>query len=409
METTGTEVAANTATAASEATGGVATLTREAHQAAMADYLVAGEARAAALGNRGPLRRDAAGKLHPDIVASYWQHGFYVFEGVIDPREVEELRAGVGEMIERAPVRKGAELDRQGRPALGRDFAVEPYLLVKPLTDPWGATDALNGRHPTKMAEPVPDINAPENVVFLMFGMCQAIPAALRLYGHPSLMTIAEAINGADFVPYNDAIFVKEPGLGGSVSWHQDGVTHWDNPNWDEGIHGFNFQVQLYRTTAANALWVVPGSHKVGRIDIKALVAANGSDRLADAVPLLCQPGDVTVVNRQCLHGSFANTSPDPRVSITFGFHRRSSVLGVAGLLSLKAIGNGQAGVVYDEDRVFARSAVIQVAIDARRQHVPDETPYAYQPFAGLEDDFRFGDETFERVIRDYNTRDLSI
>jgi len=36
--------------------------------------------------------------------------------------------------------------------------------------------------------------------------------------------------------------------------------------------------------------------------------------------------GDVTAVNRQTLHGSFANSSPDMRISITFGFHRRRAV-----------------------------------------------------------------------------------
>ena len=52
---------------------------------------------------------------------------------------------------------------------------------------------------------------------------------------------------------------------------------------------------------------------------------------------------------------------------------------------------------------------MIAVAIDARRQQRPDETPFRYQPFVGLEDDFRFDDDTFERVIRDYNTKDLAI
>jgi hypothetical protein len=322
---------------------------------------------------------------------------------------VTELRAGAADMLERAPVRKGADVDAQGRPALGRDYAVKPYLFIKPLSDPWGGTDALNGRHQVKMTEAVPDAGAPDDVVYLMFGMCQAMPAALRLYGHPTLLAIAEAVNGPDFVPYNDAIFVKQPGVGGSVAWHQDGVTHWDSPDWDPGIHGFNFQAQLYPTTAANALWVVPGTHRTGRADIRALVAANGgSDRLPDAVPLLCQAGDVTIANRQIVHGSFANTSPDIRVSITFGFHRRASVLGVRGLLNLRALGTPPSEP-YDEQRVFDRSAVIQVAVDARHQHFPDEEPYRYQPFAGLEDDFRFGEETFERVIRDYNTRDLAI
>ena len=95
------------------------------------------------------------------------------------------------------------------------------------------------------------------------------------------------------------------------------------------------FKVQLYRCTPANCLWVVPGSHKLGRQDIPKMIAENaGSDRLPTAVPLFCEPGGwVTLVNRQMLHGSFANTSPDQRVSLTFGFHRRASVIGQRGAL----------------------------------------------------------------------------
>jgi Phytanoyl-CoA dioxygenase (PhyH) len=386
-------------------------MSREDYAAAMAAYVGNGEERARALGNRGPVRFDPDGALHPDILAAYWEHGFYVFEGVVGAEELAELRVEANDMIERAPVCKGAEVDAQGRPALGRDYAIEPYLLIKPLSDPWGGTSALGGRHQEKMDEPVPDGDAPASVPYLMFGMCQALPSALRLYGHPHLLAIAAAINGTDFVPYNDAIFVKQPGLGGSVAWHQDGVTHWDSPQWDEGIHGFNFQAQLYPTTGANALWVVPGTHKQGRIDIRAKVADNGaSTMLTDAIPLLCSAGDVTVVNRQTLHGSFANTSADSRVSITFGFHRRSAVLGVAGRLSIK--GDDQewrSGPVYDEQRLFERSAVIAVAIDARHQRFPSEAPFRYQPFVKLEDEFRFDDANFDRWIKDYNTRDLAI
>ena len=66
-------------------------------------------------------------------------------------------------------------------------------------------------------------------------------------------------------------------------------------------------------------------------------------------------------------------------------------------------------GVRYDEERVFKRSALIAVPIDARAQHRPDEPRYRYEPFAGLEDDFRLGDEIFERVVQDYNLNDLAI
>jgi hypothetical protein len=370
----------------------------------MASYFSDGVERARAIGNRGPVRLDAAGKLHGDILEAYRQQGFYVFEDVVGDDEIAALRVEIDRLLERAPVGRGAKVDASGRPAFGQEFAKTPYSFIKPLSDPWGGTDVLGGRHQVQMTQPEPESGAPSEVVNLMGGMCQTMQSGLRLYGHPVLLTIAEAINGPDFVPFNDAIFVKQAGLGGSVAWHQDGVTHWDSPRWDQDIHGFNFQVQLYRTTAANSLWVMPGTHKQGRVDIRARVAANGGrDHLPGAIPLTCKAGDVTVVNRQLLHCSFANTSPDIRVSMTFGFHRRTSVLGAHGGLTQKDV------EIFDEQRVFDRSGVIAVAIDARQQHYPDEGRYVYQPFAGLEDDFRFSDETWERVIRDYNLKDLSI
>jgi hypothetical protein len=378
-------------------------LTAAQHAAEMADYVEAGRKRALSLGNRGPLLLTDEGALHPDILAAYWQHGFYVFEGVIDPEELRELRAGIDQMLERAPVSPDAQVDAAGRPPLLAGSTRNTYLWVRPLADPVGGTEANGGRHPAKMSEPIPDGEAPEQVIYMMFNMCEAMDAGLRVYGHPQLLKVAEAINGSDFVPYNDAIFVKPPNLGGSVAWHQDGLTHWDSPDWDEGIHGFNFQVQLYRCTPANCLWVVPGTHKLGRIDIKALVQANGgSERLLDAVPLFCEAGGVTIVNRQALHCSFANTSPDLRISLTFGFHRRASVLGQRGVLVASA------DDVYDDARIFERSAVIATAIDARRQYYPNEESFTYQPFVGLEADYRWNEAGRAR-LKDYSTRDLGI
>ena len=376
----------------------------EAHAAALADYVEQGERRARAIGNRGALRYGDDGRLHADILDAYWQQGFYVFEDVIGAEELQCLRADLDDVLARAPVQAGSAVDAQGRPALGREFARDPYTFIKPLSDPWGGTELLGGRHAKQMIQPRPAADAPNAVPFILSGMCQIMPSGLRLYGHPGLLRIAAAINGDDFVPYNDAIFIKQARLGGAVAWHQDGVTHWDNPQWDEGIHGFNFQVQLYDCTPGNCLWVVPGTHKQGRIDIKALIAANDeSEQLPDAVPLACSAGSVTVANRQILHASFPNTTTHPRMSLTFGFHRRRSVLGARGALSQSA------DEVYDEARIFERSKVVQVAIDARAQRYPHETRYVYEPFAGLEDDYRWDDTAFERFIRDYNLNDLSI
>ncbi len=377
-------------------------LSADAHAKAMADYILAGTRRAYELGNRGPIRFNDDGSLHADIVEAYWRCGFYVFEGVVGEEELEDLATDLESVLGRAPHEKGAEVDSKGRPALGTELAQRTFLFARPLSDPVGGTSKNSGRHPSKMAEPEPPEDAPEHVPYMVFGTLQIMDSCLRLYGHPQLLTVAEAINGPDFTPFNEAIFIKEPGLGASVAWHQDGVTHWQSPDWDQGIHGFNFMVQVYGSTAGNGVWVIPGSHKQGKLDIKAMVDANGSDRLPDAVPLVCDPGDAFMCNRQTLHGSFANTSPDRRVTVNFGFHRRSSVLGVRGGLVSEP-------VVYTEERIHERSRMIAIAIDARQQRFPSEPRYFYQPLAGEEDANRWNDVARQTVVRDYNLRDLGI
>lgn len=369
---------------------------------AMRAYRRDGEERALALGNRGPLVVDDDGHVDPAILDAYEEHGFYVFEGLLDHEELDDIEQDLIDILEHAPVTKGATVDRHGRPALGADLEANTFNWAKPLADPYGGTNAGNGRHPAKMYEPTAPNGAPEHVVNVILGSLQFSPACLRVYGHPDLLAFTAAVNGDDFVPFNEALWVKHPGLGGSVAWHQDGWTHWDNPDLDSGSHGFNFMAQLYGCTPANGLWVVPGSHRRGKADIKAMVDAAGSDRLPDAVPLVCGPGDVAVTNRQAIHGSFANTSPDPRVTVNFGFHRRRSVLGVEG----GGIHNPVA--VYDEERLHERSKVIMYGIDARAQRYPHERRFTYRPFAGQEDDYRWSPAVLNE-LKDYNLLDLGI
>jgi hypothetical protein len=371
-------------------------------EAAMVRYRADGESRARRLGNRGPIRFDAAGRLDPAILAAYARCGFYIFEGVLGDDELADIERDVAEMLDRAPVEPKAAVDRHGRPALGADCRAPNWSWVKPLSDPLGGTSAANGRHPAKMYEPPPPVDAPARVIQLILGSLQFSDACLRVYGHPGLLGVAAAINGPDFTPFNEAVWIKQAGLGGSVAWHQDGWTHWDSPELDDGTHGFNFMAQLYGCTAANGLWVVPGSHRVGKVDIASWLEAAGSDRLPEAVPLVCQPGDVAICNRQAVHGSFANTSPDVRVTINFGFHRRRSVLGV------QSGGVHNAVAVYDEDRIRERSKLIMYAIDARRQRFPKEAPFVYAPFAGQEAMYRFTPDA-KASLKDYNLLDLGI
>ena len=149
-------------------------------------------------------------------------------------------------------------------------------------------------------------------------------------------------------------------------------------------------------------MWVVPGSHKRGKIDIAKMAAEAGTERLPDAVPIICAPGDVAMTNRQALHGSFANTSKDWRVTVNFGFHRRKSVLGV------KAGGIHNKVATYDAERIRQRARLIGYGIEARRRRFPDETPFAYRPHVEAGEHYTWN-EAAKAEIKDYNLLDLSI
>lgn len=370
------------------------------HETAMARYRDDGTRRALALDNRGPIRFDSSGRLDPAILDAYSRYGFYVFESVIEPSELRDIERDVVDMLARAPVTRGAPLDRNGRPALGTDCRAVNVVWVEPLADPLGGTAHAHGRHPAKMFEPTAPDAAPDYVVQQILGPLQFSDACLRVSGHPELLAIAETINGADMTPFHESVWVKQARLGGSVAWHQDGFTHWGTAAIDDGTHGFSFMVQLYGCNAANGLWVVPGSHRA-KADIKAMVDAAGSDRLPDAVPMICSPGDVAICNRQAIHCSFANTSDAVRVTINFGFHRRKSILGVTR-------GDAANPVVFDAARIRERSRLIMYAIDARRQRFPNETPYRYAPLAEEVERYRWTPGA-RAQIKDYNLLDLFI
>ncbi|MCH1434930.1 MAG: hypothetical protein L7U56_04600, partial [Acidimicrobiales bacterium] len=82
-------------------------------------------------------------------------------------------------------------------------------------------------------------------------------------------------------------------------------------------------------------------------------------------------------------------------------------VLGVAGKLRLTA--SATPDPVYNDERIHRRAAVIQLAIDARQQRFPGEPAFRYAPFDGMQNEYRYEDDTIERVLRDYPVHDLAI
>ena len=108
------------------------------------------------------------------------------------------------------------------------------------------------------------------------------------------------------------------------------------------------------------------------------------------------------ICNRQLLHGSFPNCGFEPRVTVNFGFHKRSSVIGTQGG------GIHSEAQVFDDEIIERRSRSIGYAIEARKQKYPNEEAYKYYPFEQSGKSFVWNDNSRED-LKDYNLEDLSI
>jgi hypothetical protein len=109
------------------------------------------------------------------------------------------------------------------------------------------------------------------------------------------------------------------------------------------------------------------------------------------------------ILNRQTVHGSFANTSTDRRVTLNAGFFPRHRVLNVT---TSKLNGDVD---TYDEKRISERSRLISVAIDARQHRFPNETRYLYQPAIGKETQSHWSQDARRDILKNYNLQDMYI
>lgn len=62
---------------------------------AMREYLLAGQAAALALDNRGPIEFDASGKLAQHIAEAYSKYGFYIFTQVLSETECLDIETDI--------------------------------------------------------------------------------------------------------------------------------------------------------------------------------------------------------------------------------------------------------------------------------------------------------------------------
>jgi ectoine hydroxylase-related dioxygenase (phytanoyl-CoA dioxygenase family) len=210
----------------------------------------------------------------------FQEQGYLLLKGVFDRDEVEELRAAVAAIIDRAA---------QTRP------------------DANHAWDAVRG-----------DADVPATVLKGFHDLQYHAGPFTRALQHPRLVDALRIAIGPNVQLHHTKMLVKPPEKGAPFPMHQD------YPFFPHARHTVTAaSVHLDDSNEENGcLFVVPGSHKLGPI------ADTGESNSLDAdayplesgMPVPAEAGDVLLFNYLTIHGSGVNRSERPRRNILFQY-----------------------------------------------------------------------------------------
>ncbi|MFD1875615.1 phytanoyl-CoA dioxygenase family protein [Hymenobacter bucti] len=133
---------------------------------------------------------------------------------------------------------------------------------------------------------------------------------------------------------FHSKLMQKEPRVGGAWEWHQD-YGYWYKNEFLLPEQMMSVMVAITEANRANGcLQVVPGSHKMGRVEHGfAGEQVGASQRYVDlalqTMPLVyveLQAGDVLFFHSNILHRSEANLSDQPRWSMISCYNRASNI-----------------------------------------------------------------------------------
>lgn len=135
---------------------------------------------------------------------------------------------------------------------------------------------------------------------------------------------LIEAANGPSELLQSFA-FTKLPHEVRTKHWHQDGV-YW-------GLSDSRVCCVFVPMTATNedngCIWMVPGTHKLGRMFHDVATDEFGLENLRcemsafrEPVPMVLEAGDAVLAHTYTVHASFHNRTDEPRISL--GFHFRN-------------------------------------------------------------------------------------
>lgn len=147
-----------------------------------------------------------------------------------------------------------------------------------------------------------------------------------ELIRHPGILDVVEDLIGPDILVYHVTSWLKEPGSGSYVSWHQDGTYFGLTP--PEHVTAWVALSEADETSGC--MRIIPGSHRDGQLEhavgpTEDNLLSNGQVLRVpfgdeDAILLPVPSGSMSLHHTYLVHASGPNHGPDRRIGIGISY-----------------------------------------------------------------------------------------
>jgi len=152
------------------------------------------------------------------------------------------------------------------------------------------------------------------------------IPLLAEIARAPEILDAVESILGENLLVWSVELFIKEPGAGTVVSWHQD-LTYWGMGETDEELTAWLALSDV--SVEAGCMRFIPGSHTNSIVEHadtfndKNLLSRGQEiigidEENAEFGPL--KPGEMSFHHGRTFHASSPNTSDDRRIGVAIRY-----------------------------------------------------------------------------------------
>jgi len=161
-----------------------------------------------------------------------------------------------------------------------------------------------------------------------LYDVVQRHPELHAFAREPVVLDTLATELGEDIYMYENSVVYKPRGKRNAVPYHQDFISRADEP-----LKLIAWSAMEPVTAATGAMWVFPGSHKLGFLPWHRVKGETHHDRIVEQALPDTQPvqvemeeGDVLVFNQMLVHGSDEVHAETPRIAIRVSYQGFGSI-----------------------------------------------------------------------------------